>query len=205
MKLVLVVCKTRMKKGLCLGGIVQGTYRKIRLLTPEGENQPENTVFNVGDIWFCELSPKPNTEKLHTEDMLVSPNRLRHHVPNMRDFLLRHLKLEHCHHSELFDGLLRYTRNGSAYVSRWAGVPNYAHTFWLPKNALELRQERNRNYFYYKNPTDSDLFRLPYVGLVDPVNWLAPGTVLHLSLARWWRQPGVREKRCYLQLSAFFT
>lgn len=206
---VLVVCKTRINEDqLCLGGIVEKSYEKIRLLTPGGDNQPVDTVFYVGDIWECEIAAKPGARKPHTEDTLVHPIRRSDQVSNMRKFLMERSTLQPSAPDALFDGMLNRTKNGSAYIARRTGVPDYAHTFWLPTHGLELKQEQKRgetkNYYYYEDPAAPELFRLPYIGLTDPVEYLPARTLLHLSLARWWRQPGVREKRCFLQLSAFF-
>ncbi|MCY4538540.1 MAG: hypothetical protein OXE52_09965 [Chloroflexi bacterium] len=142
--------------------------------------------------------------KPHTEDMLVMPHRLLRRVPNMREFLLERLDLERSHKSALFDGLLRYTGPGSAYVSKRTGVPGYSHEFWCPVYGLSMCQEQHKIYYEYEDPDSLKKFRLRYVGLAAPVSRIAPGSLLHLSLARWWRQPGTNEERCYLQLSGFF-
>lgn len=201
---VLVVCKTRMKTELCLGGLVRGSYEKIRLLTQEGRNQPQDTDFHVGDIWECQLIPQAHMRKPHTEDMLVTPQRMLRRVSNMREFLLQRLDLEPSHMSTLFDGLLNYTKNGSAYISERMGVPGYAHAFWRPVFGLSIRREPRKIYYEYEDSDSLKKFRLRYVGLAAPVSRIAPGSLLHLSLARWWRQPGTNEERCYLQLSGWF-
>ncbi len=200
---VLVVCKTRMKSGLCVGGLVERSYARIRLLTAEGYNQPTETKFNVGDIWECRLAPRRG-RKPHTEDMLITPRWLARTVPNMRDFLLQRLDLEAMPHSALFDGSLQVAKSGSAYISERGGVPAYAHAFWMPLHSLKLKHERNSHYYYLQDPYSRNRFRLPYVGLDEPPPTLPPGCLLHLSLARWWLRPGTREERCYLQLSGIF-
>lgn len=201
---VLVVCKTQMYKGLCLGGLVLDSNRKIRLLTPQGYNQPDNTPFAVGDIWECSLVPKSEMRKPHTEDMLVMRQRFLYPVLDMHEYLLARLKLRQSHKSALFDGLVRYTGRGSGYISERTGVPDYAHAFWRPAFGLNLCQDERRIYYEYEEP-DWRKFWLPYVGLDEPVEWIAPGSLLHLSLARWW-SPNDKEveKRCYLQLSGWF-
>jgi len=201
---VLVVCKTRMSTGLCLGGLVLGSNDKIRLLPPEGYNQPVDTPFEVGELWDCILERKPAGRKPHTEDMYIRRQRRLGRLSNPRDFLLGRLRIEPTHKSKLFDGLLRYTGSGSAYISERTGLPDYAHAFWRPMYGLRLRQTEKSAYYHYEDPDWDERFRLPYVGLEDRVPWLVPGSLLHLSLARWWQQPGIREKRCYLQLSGWF-
>ena len=201
---VLVVCKTRMYTGLCLGGLVLGSHDKIRLLTPAGYNQPIDTPFEVGDVWDCVLEHKPALRKPHTEDMRVLRQRRLGRLPNALGYLLDSLHIEPAHKSRLFDGLLHYTEPGSAYISEWTGLPDYAHEFWRPMYGLRLRQGKKSAYYHYADPDSRRAFRLPYVGLEKPVPWLRPGSLLHLSLARWWQQPGISEERCYLQLSGWF-
>ena len=200
---VLVVCKTRMSRELCLGGLVLGSNDRIRLLTAEGGNQPVNTPFEVSAVWDCALEHKPAIRKPHTEDMCVLRQRFLGCLPNARDFLLDSLRIKPTHKSRLFEGLLHYTEPGSAYISEWTGLPDYAHEFWRPMYGLRLRQER-KSYYYYEDPDSHKKFRLPYSGLDEPVEWIAPGSLLHLSLARWWSPNDEVEKRCYLQLSGWF-
>ena len=200
---VLVVCKTRMQTGLCLGGITQRAYDRIRLLTPDGYNQPVDTPFNVGDIWECQLVHRPPLRQPHTEDMLVLRQDFIQRVTNMREFLMPRIQPKPAHQSALFDGLLAYTESGSAYVSERTGLPDHAHEFWLTVEALRLRRD-GRKLYYEPEASSSSRLRLPYVGLEEPVEWLPAGSLLHLSLARWWLRPGANEERCYLQLSGFF-
>ena len=201
---VLVVCKTRMQTGLCLGGVVERSYNRIRLLTPDGNNQPEDTKFEVGDIWKCQLVHRPPLRKPHTEDMLILRQDFIQRVPDMREFLMQRIQPKPAHQSALFDGLLRTTSQGSAYVSERTGLPDHAHEFWMPLHGLIMKKERKSHYYYLQDPDSRELFRLKYVGLDEPREWLPAGTLLHLSLARWWQPSGDIEKRCYLQLSGFF-
>ena len=201
---VLVVCKTRMKVGFCLGGIQERSYDMIRLLTPEGANQPEETDFEVGDIWECLLDPVQDGQKPHTEDMRVLRQRFLQRVPNLRQFLLERLNIKQTHKSALFEGLWKSTQPGSAFVSERTGLPDHAHEFWRPVFGLSMRKERGKVYYEYEDPDSRNKFRLRYVGLDEPVKRLPPGSLLHLSLARWWQQPGTREERCFLQLSGWF-
>ncbi len=199
----MVVCKTSMEDALCVGGLTLDKSERIRLLTSTGDNQPQDTSFEVGDVWDCELVPKRNTRKPHTEDMLASPKRKLWAIPNGREFLIEQLDLKPSRKRTLFDGLLDYTKAGSGFISERKGVPEYAHAFWRPRYGLRKRMDRGKTYYVYEGPS-SRKFRLKYVGLEIPVERLHPGSVLHLSLARWWKQPRVNEWRCFLMLSGWF-
>lgn len=200
---VLIVCKTQMSNELCVGGLTLGKYELIRLLTSTGGNQPEDTEFDVGDVWECELKPKRYMKKPHTEDIMVTPKQKLGKMRDAREFLIDRLDLKRGRKRTLFDGLLKYTNTGSGYVSERKGVPGYAHAFWRPAYGLKRRMENDNVYYMYEGPSRRK-FRLKYVGLDTPVERLKPGSVLHLSLARWWQQPRIYEKRCYLMLSGWF-
>ena len=202
---ILVVCKTRMKGALCVGALVAGSYERIRLLTPDGYQQPEDTQFNVGEIWECHLVHRPPLRKPHTEDMLVLRQDFVQRVSNMREFLMPRVKPAPAHQSTLFGGLLQTTDTGSAYIDERAGVPDHAHEFWQPLHELRLKIEQETRYYYIlQDPGSATKMRLRYVGLEEAPARLPPGCLLHLSLARWWQPRGIMEERCYLQLSGVF-
>lgn len=57
MERVLIVAKTKMGEGVCLGGLVLNTRRSVRLLPwdPSRFSHRMDTPFNLGDIWDLEL------------------------------------------------------------------------------------------------------------------------------------------------------
>lgn len=71
---VLIVGKTRMGSGICLGGIVLLNDRSVRLLPESGYTHDKNTPFNLGEIWDLKLKELPNNEVAapHTEDVRVT-------------------------------------------------------------------------------------------------------------------------------------
>jgi len=74
---VLILSKTHMNNGkCCIGGITDGD-RYVRLLTPTGENQPENTEFSPRQVWDIEFNERPNPVPPHIEDVLVRSKKLR--------------------------------------------------------------------------------------------------------------------------------
>ncbi len=136
---VLVVCKTDMKPGRCVGGLTLDKHEKIRLLTPDGYNQPTSTRFQVGDVWECRLDPRPAIKRPHTEDVRVLRAQ---HLRSLRDpkaFLLEILKQVPTGWLELFEGTMQLAPSGSAFVCERTGLPSYAHEFWRPE--LPLRRQ----------------------------------------------------------------
>ncbi len=202
---VVVVCKTRMKQGLCLGGLTLDAKQKIRLLTAEGHNQPTNTPFQVGDIWECLLDPVRDAQKPHTEDMHVLRQRRLRRLPDIKTCLLAALEQVPRLLGEAFGGTLRLTESGSAYVSECGNLPDYAHEFWQPTMGLRLQRDSKQRAYYVFEEAVPRPFRLRYVGVDNCPKRIPPGSLLHLSLARPWQPKPFVEKRCYLQLSAVFV
>jgi hypothetical protein len=56
----------------------------------------------------------------------------------------------------------------------------------------------------YRYFSDKGLRSLPYVGFENPAEVIPAGTVVRVSLARWWNKEGEKEERCSLQLSGWY-
>ncbi|MFI3197287.1 MAG: hypothetical protein QX196_03085, partial [Methylococcaceae bacterium] len=49
------------------------------------------------------------------------------------------------------------------------------------------------------------VYSFPFVGSVDTIETISKGTLLRVSLTRWWSpNPNRIKKRCYCQLSGWF-
>src|SRR5690606_4859208 len=96
-----------------------------------------------------------------------------------------------------------YTSNYNGYICQRRGVPAHSTWFWIPDRNLTLRTD-GKHYDYF----DGLLPRgLSYVGEPQPLPTLSAGTLLRVSLARWWKPENAEpafEERCYLQLSGWF-
>ena len=103
----------------------------------------------------------------------------------------------------LFDGKIHFTMNGGGYVSA-TNIPDRATGFWIPSEPLRLdTDERDKQGYFEKYNR-----HLSYVGTSDElVEIIEPGTLVRVSLARWWRPPNADptfEERCYAQLSGWY-
>jgi hypothetical protein len=97
----------------------------------------------------------------------------------------------------LFDGLLQWTSSGSGYVARTADPqPRQSVGFWIPDKPLKLCGDK---YYYYER-----LYRLPFIGFQPTPDELPAGTLLRVSLARWWSHDADAEEKCFLQLSGYY-
>jgi hypothetical protein len=104
------------------------------------------------------------------------------------------------HPSKLFDGTIRFTGEGSGYISDRAGVPGHSVAFWAPD--MDLAFQAHEGYYYFGE--GQDIARFKYVGFATPVETIPARTLVRVSLARWWAPDEEGEERCYCQLSGWF-
>jgi 1-acyl-sn-glycerol-3-phosphate acyltransferase len=92
----------------------------------------------------------------------------------------------------------------SLYYETGTGDPPADHSvcFWeLEKDLLLYFSKKNKIRYRYD---DNEFYiNIPFVGYQPPIPFIPAGTVVRLSLARWWAGTG-EEPRCYLQLSGWY-
>jgi hypothetical protein len=199
---ILIVAKTKMAHNICVGGILLRGKRFVRLLDAFGNNQPVDTDFEIRDIWDIDFTYKKDTLLPHKEDILVKKYRNRRRLKDDLTMLdvLNKLQIPYWEGKLdfVFDGNLQWTMNGSGYISK-DRVPGQSVGFWIADKELIMNIEDEKIRYYYGER------RIPYVGLEEPVSNIPAGTLLRVSLARWWSPPDSDiEKRCYLQLSGWY-
>jgi len=202
---ILIVAKTRMTGPFCcVGGLELKTNRSVRLLQSNGQNMPENFPVEVGEVWEMEYTPRPNPRPPHVEDVLVTKFQYLRRQPNLRAFLQPRVQVWRGGPEQLFGGKLCATPSGSGYVCAKAGLPDRSTGYWMPDRTLEKVEQNGRIRYLY--PTAQGIRSFPFVGLAKPVERLLAGTLLRVSLARWWRPEADpdAEERCYLQLSGWY-
>lgn len=189
---VLVVSKTHVWEGACVGGVTE-TGASVRLKQADG-SFPDANQYEIGQTWDMDFVARP--DKLpHTEDILINRQELVGFQSSLRQHLLANFSPHRGSVSGLYGGHLGTTGNGSCYISARLGVPNYSTGFWVPD--VNLRYEAA---YYWYGP-----YRLKYVGFADPIPLIPAGTLVRVSLARWWApQDTDIEERCYLQLSGWY-
>ncbi len=69
-----------------------------------------------------------------------------------------------------------------------------------PKYTLISKDEKYTIRYRY----GTDINTIPFVGLQEPIDEIPAGTLLRVSLARWWSPNENTEERCYLQLSGYY-
>lgn len=201
---VLIVGRTKMSgSSRCIGGLAaDGT--SLRLLQSNGHNWDTTAPFQVGEIWDIAYTAVQAPTPPHIEDVLVSSATPLGTQPTLRDHLLSRIQPWQGAITRIFDGCVRYTGNNNGYVSSSAGVPGQSTGYWIPDSDLTLRGD-GRHYDY---PGWLGQRGLSYVGEPQPPAVLPAGTLLRVSLARWWKPDDAGadfEERCYVQLSGWFA
>ena len=204
---VLIVAKTRMGAGACIGAITE-KGESVRLIPFNADpHDGANREYEVGDIWEITAEPVPESELIppHIENIVVHEKRRLHTTKNMKDLvsaieLLMPPKIGHP--QKLYEGLLRTTENGSLYVPPRDDLPSYSTAFWETDQPLSL--ERDLRKLRYRYPTENGGCTLTFVGFQRSLETIPAGTLLRVSLAHWWQPAPNVEERCYLQLSGWF-
>lgn len=202
MENVIIVSKTQMRNGYCVGGIIEDTGQLIRIHGARGQNLGLDAPYEIGDVWLMDVERAWNVRPApHTEDMQTIAfdkisnigfsgiiNYVRNHV--------HELNVARGPIQNAFDGALHFDGNKN-YVNR-NHVPNYSTQFWIPDQPLYRVESYGKFYYRYNN------VRIKFVGLQETVAVIPAGSIVRISLANWWDGDGSGEDRCYLQLSGWY-
>ena len=202
---VLIVAKTHLSKAVCVGALaVNGRF--LRLLDEHGDNPPVHTDYEVRQIWDIKCRKAYKLRPPHTEDVNVLHKEYLGTLHNNRPMLdvLEKCKAKIWQGSPdmLFDGCLLWSEKGSGYLNEMCKLPQNSVGFWIPDKPLTKYTVYEKVRYLY--PCESSKRSLPYVGVISPVDTIPAGTLLRISLARWWNKNGETEERCSLQLSGWF-
>ena len=204
---VLIVAKTRMGSGACIGAITDKA-ESVRLVPFNADpHEGANQEYEVGDIW--EITGEPETPLIppHNENIVVLEKQRLHTTTETKNLvstieLLMPPKIGHPR--GLYEGLLQNTESGRLHVTKQSGIPPYSTTFWRPDSPLTRDVEGKKIRYRYSTQKDSCTFT--FAGFQEPPETIPAGTLLRVSLAHWWRpedKPEV-EERCYAQISGWF-
>lgn len=203
---VIIVAKTHMSNAACVGGVL-ANGRLVRLLNEYGYNQDSDSDLEVGDVYTITFNERDYNRPPHVEDILVTSMSYKFAFPSIQrmvDYLTDKLNVKIWRGSpdNLFDGKLQWTNNGSGYISEDGEIPDCSVGFWIPDRNLTKRifYEKVR----YNYPNVNGWRSLPYVGFNEPIETIPSGTLVRVSLARWWDRNGETEERCSLQLSGWY-
>lgn len=197
----IIVAKTRMRIGVCVGGFTMEDHRCVRLIPQGMHNNPANTSFQIGQYGDIEFEPSEEIALPHTEDVVFTTCNLVGEMDDLRGYLTEHAQIVEGHPSVLFNGLLRATDNGKGYISHEGGTPDHSVGYWIADQNLTRRVQGTQTLYCY--PNAEGVRRLPFVGLEETIQVIEAGTLMRVSLARWWT-PDYAPPGCYLQLSGWY-
>jgi hypothetical protein len=186
----------------CISGIAENGA-SIRLLPNAGGHWDTSAPFQVGEIWELQYAALASPARPHVEDVVVSQQRRLGIQPALRAHLLGRVTPWQGSTDSLFDGMVGYTASNNGYVAERLGIPSRSIWFWIPDRDLSLRAD-GRHYDYSDG---LGLRGLAYVGEPAPVATISAGSLVRVSLARWWKPPDADpdfEERCYVQLSGWY-
>ena len=141
---VLIVSKTRMWEAFCVGGLLKETNENVRLMQPGGFNQPLTTPYEVGQVWEIDFTKREDLMLPHCEDIIVQHGTCLGHVKNIEETLLNLVDVWQGNPEILFEGLLRFTANGSGYISHRIGLPEQSVGFWITDKSLHKEKDGDR-------------------------------------------------------------
>lgn len=199
---ILIVAKTHMKDAFCIGAFDITNNRNVRLLTSAGDNQPKDTSFNIGDVWNIEYKDRAHITWPHTEDVLVQSAQFMSKKKSLPDYILNKRPVWEGPPSILFDGKISFPIGISGYLNK-KNVIQVSVGFWKSDKDLELTiLDDKKHYLYF----GEQVYSLPYVGAANKVDTISKGTLIRVSLTRWW-SPNIkfREEGCYCQLSGWYN
>lgn len=195
---VLIVAKTKWGEYFCIGAIDIVTKRFLRLLNVGGGYQPNNTPLKIGQIWEIEYTNLPGRPP-HTEDVIVHSKMFSREVDNLKDYILLNFPIWNGDPNKLFNSKLIW-KNGSGFLNNPNDLPTNSVGFWICDKDLTLTGE------YYTYNTTFSLYnrKLKYKGIQTKIDIIPSGTLIRVSLAKWWKMDNTTEERCYLQLSGWY-
>ena len=203
---VLILSKTHMQLGRCCIGGISETGEYVRLLTEGSENQQETTELLPCQVWEIDYIKREHIVPPHIEDVLVRTKTFRYELEHESKVIeiIGKLKAPVWEGSpnNLFDGKIKWTDSGSGYISK-SDIPSHSVGFWIPD--ADLTKDEYGGKIRYRHHYEEGWRSLPFVGYEEPTDRIPAGTLLRVSLARWWKPDGIDEERCYLQLSGWYN
>lgn len=197
---VLIVSKTKMANGVCVGGINEQNGELIRLHNERGGNLTADVPYEIGDRWEMSVETAWNVrEAPHIEDKQTTPIRK---IGNVGISGIISYVRNHYLGNRLYTGSLSGTFDGCLqlknYVTRDC-VPGFSTQFWITDEDLNHVVYFGKDYYIYRG------LRIKYVGFLLAVARIPAGTIVRLSLANWFDGNGEwDEERCYLQISGWY-
>jgi hypothetical protein len=177
---VLIVAKTILKPGFCVGAI-DSEGNSLRLFERGWQYPGAASPYEVGQEWDMDVEAKE--------------------TPDLKERLVKAVTPWAGSITGLYEGKLKFTGKRRGYIVH-PDLPSRSTWFWRPDKPLLKAEFDHKVYYRY------DDYEMSYVGVAPPIDEITSGTLVRISLAGWWKQPGVGNElpeRCYLQLSGWYA
>ena len=198
---VLIVARTRMKKGVCCGGVNISNGEYVRLHDHFGKNLADSAPFQIGQIYSMKYRDALHARPIpHVEDKEIWPDFRLLKQLSVSELITEIDKLIDVPNGGIdciFEGKLRHSAYAT-YISPEA-IPQNSVCFWRPNGPLIKSSFLGKTRYWF-----GGCHAISFVGFQEPVDIIPAGTLLRMSLANWWSPDDITEKRCYLQLSGWF-
>jgi ATP-dependent DNA helicase RecQ len=201
---VVIVAKTRMGSGACIGAL-SFDGRSLRLVAADqATNDQFNMEYQVGEVWDIETYEDPEIILPHVENVIARRKRLLAPISGITEFVEQQMPPVSGSAEVLFDGLTQATKAGARYIAERTGIPGRSTMFWRPDQPLVRDDDLKR--IRYRYPSEDGGTTLTFVGFQEPIPEIPAGTIVRASLAHWWcpKERPDGELRCYVQISGWF-
>lgn len=199
---ILIVAKTRMKSGVCVGGINEENLELVRLHNAFGGNLSHNAPFEIGDRWEVDVQTAWNVRSApHVEDKQTTPIKLieKISISEIASFIRSNKFGERFVKGSLFNTFQNcLKKEGATTFICKNNIPQFSTQFWEIDSDLVYYDQWDKDYYLYNG------IKLKYVGFQPIEERIRKGTVVRLSLSNWWKKDEKTEERCYLQLSGWY-
>lgn len=202
---ILITSKTHNGNAACVGGLVLNNNRLVRLLNPGNWDQYADTDLDIGDVWDIQFVNREDTEPLHIEDIIIQNRTYLRDIGDISNYILNcGLTVYRGASTQIFGGRLGWTGNGKGYIGNRENLPENSVGFWISDEDLTLDDD-GKHYNYPSTNAYTRAKRFPYVGFEPAIQIIPSGTLMRISVARWWKpEDSEINERCYLQLSGWY-
>lgn len=200
---VVVVGVTRMGPFACVGALDCKTGASYRLVRPDGHSLFEaDTQIRPGAVLSVEMQGRPALAPPHVEDVKIGSFRQRDFMEPLAlaRFVLKasQAPVWRGNFDQLFDGTLQPQGGLAVALLRGGRIPTCSTGFWIPSHPL-TRNGADRFTWIRDN---LPLFEIKPVSIEPMIDQTLPaGSLLRVSLARWWKPTAKSHEACWLQLS----
>ncbi len=158
---VLIVAKTRMGGGACIGAL-STSGQSLRLMpNPAKQLDGFNLEYSVGDVYtLLDYEFPTDLTPPHIENVIVRDKRFERFEEDPSGPILKLVTPKEGGPEVLYDGMTGCTMTGALYIAKRLGVPAYSTTFWRPDQPLRLDDSLDKlRYRYVSGDVSGDVSR----------------------------------------------